>query len=791
MPLIDDLRQALGASYVIERELGGGGMSRVFVGEEVALGRKVAVKVLMPELAAGVSAERFQREIKLAAQLQHPNIVPVLTTGVAAGLPYYTMPFVDGLSLRQRLERNPGVPIAEAIPILKDVARALAYAHDHGVVHRDIKPENVLLADEAAVVTDFGIAKAIHAARTDAPGGTLTQAGASLGTPAYMAPEQISADPSVDHRADIYSFGCVAYEVLTGAAPFSHRQPSQLYAAHISEKPSTLKDRRPDCPDEIAALVMQCLEKDPANRPEAARQLLRRLETTTTTTAQSPKQQAGSRKTNGKQLVIAAIAGIAVFSAVAAYATRRTGDASIHSLAVLPFSNIGGDTANTYFAEGMSDELTTELARVPGLTLASRSSVAKYKGVDAKQVGQALDVRGVIDGTVRRAGDRLRLTAQLIDASSGNIIWTDTYEQQVQDVFAVQDSITKSIVSALKLKLSGASTLANVSTASQGTKDVAAYDLYLQGRYLFAKRGISLGRATELFEQATKKDPGFARAYAGYAMAGSLLPAYTLTPVDSIIPLAIKAGRRAIELDPNLADGYLSLANALLYEFKWSEAETNFRKAIELEPGNATAHQWYGDMMYVMGRPVDALPEIRRAVQLDPSSPVINHDLGFAAMIAGRYDEADRQLRKGIELDSSFPFSAQIMMELMLARKQYDSVQVWAPISGRPMGWFPQMEAYQRVGDTAKARAVRDSVATWLRKPGVDPSGMVHGFLYGRSGNADSAFYWLNYALDRKSAFFFTSGGLPCWPGFRSLTQDPRWMQLLQRAKLSKCQTMN
>ncbi|MGK2962856.1 MAG: serine/threonine-protein kinase, partial [Gemmatimonadaceae bacterium] len=263
MSLRDDLQTALGDTYTVERELGGGGMSRLFVCEELAFGRKVAVKVLAPELAAGVSAERFQREIKLAAQLQHPNIVPVHATGVAAGLPYYTMPFVDGLSLRSRLERNSGVPMSEASGILKDVARALAYAHDHGVVHRDIKPENILLADEASVVTDFGIAKALHAARTDAPGGTLTQVGTSLGTPAYMAPEQIAGDPSTDHRADIYSFGCLAYEVLTGAAPFAHRQPHQLFAAHMGEKPASLTDRRADCPPEIAALVTRCLEKDP------------------------------------------------------------------------------------------------------------------------------------------------------------------------------------------------------------------------------------------------------------------------------------------------------------------------------------------------------------------------------------------------------------------------------------------------------------------------------------------------------------------------------------------------
>src|SRR5688500_9362824 len=278
MTLRDDLQAALGTTYTIERELGGGGMSRLFVGEEVALGRRVAVKVLAPELAAGVSAERFQREIKLAAQLQHPNIVPVIVTGIANGLPYYTMPFVDGLSLRARLERNPAMPIAEAVPILKDMARALAYAHDHGVVHRDIKPENVLLADEAAVVTDLGIAKALSASRTDAPGGTLTQVGTSIGTPAYMAPEQAAGDPATDHRADIYAFGCVAYELLTGAPPFHGLPPHKLMVAHMSEPPKPVTELRPDCPPLLAQLIAQCLEKDADARPQHAVDLLRRLE---------------------------------------------------------------------------------------------------------------------------------------------------------------------------------------------------------------------------------------------------------------------------------------------------------------------------------------------------------------------------------------------------------------------------------------------------------------------------------------------------------------------------------
>ena len=786
MTLIDDLKAALGSSYSIERELGGGGMSRVFVGDELALGRKVAIKVLLPELAAGVSADRFNREIKLAAQLQHPNIVPVIATGVAAGLPYYTMPFVDGLSLRQRLDRNSGVPIVEAIAILKDVARALAYAHDHGIVHRDIKPENVLLADEAAVVTDFGIAKALSAARTDAPGGTLTQAGTSLGTPAYMAPEQISADPHVDHRADVYSFGCVAYELLTGAAPFAHRQSHQLYAAHITEKPASIKDRRADCNDDVAALIMKCLEKDPADRPQSARDLLRGLDASQT---RSEPSAPGVQKTpmrRGRLAVISAIAGIAVFSGIAAYATRSKSDTDIHSLAVLPFANIGGDTANAYFAEGMSDELTTELARVPGLTLASRNSVARFKGADPKDVARSLNVGGVIDGTVRRAGNRLRLTAQLIDARSGNIMWTDSYESQAADVFAMQDSITASIVAVLKAKLNTKTADAGAASGPQGTRDVAAYDAYLQGRYLFERRS-GFPRALAFFEQATAKDPKFARAYAGYAMAASVASTYSAIAPDSIIPLGIAAGRRAIELDPKLADGYLGLANCLIFELKWDEAEKHLKRAIELEPLNATAHEWYGDVLYVTGRAHDALPEIRRAAQIDPSSPVMQIDLGYAALLAGNLDEAEGALKKGFALDTSFIFARTNIMAVKLMRKQYDSVHAYARGATQPLASMQQLAAYRAVGDSANARIMRDSVVRLLRKPNADPTGTARIFYYAAVEKPDSAFIWMNRAIDVKSAFFFTQGGLPCDPRLRSLENDPRFGKALERLRIGRC----
>src|SRR5688572_16576580 len=277
-PLREQLQSTLGNTYQLERELGGGGMSRVFLATDTTLGRKIVIKVLAPELPAGVNAERFAREIRVAARLQHPNIVPLHSAGDAGGLPYYTMPFVEGLSLRSKLEGESTQSLPETVGILRDVARALSYAHEHGVVHRDIKPENVLLSGDAAVVTDFGIAKAVSAAQTLASGETLTRAGTGLGTPAYMAPEQTAGDPSTDHRADIYSFGCLAYELLTGKPPFAGRQLHQLMIAHALEPVTPIKLVAPTVPDQLGDLVMQCLAKDPSQRPQSAREVVQRLE---------------------------------------------------------------------------------------------------------------------------------------------------------------------------------------------------------------------------------------------------------------------------------------------------------------------------------------------------------------------------------------------------------------------------------------------------------------------------------------------------------------------------------
>jgi serine/threonine-protein kinase len=376
---MDELRAQLAASlagrYTIERELAGGGFARVFVAHETALDRRVVIKVLSPELAAGLSAKRFEREIRLAASLQQANIVPLLEVGHLGDLPHYTMPFVEGLSLRERLEHDGRPPLQQTIGLLRDVIRALAYAHDHGVVHRDIKPENILLSGDAAVVTDFGIAKAISAAavaRGTPNASTVTQPGMAVGTPAYVAPEQLAGDPAVDHRADLYSFGCVAYELLTGQPPFSGTLQA-LFAAHLSEAPLAMSQRYPECPPALASIVMRCLAKEAPARPQSAREILAVLDGVIAPATLLGRLRA--RLTRRQRVAAAALLTIVSLGTAFAIAQRwgasgRAGDFA--SVAVIPFLNVSGDSTDEYLADGIADEVATALGKVPRIRVVSR-----------------------------------------------------------------------------------------------------------------------------------------------------------------------------------------------------------------------------------------------------------------------------------------------------------------------------------------------------------------------------------------------------------------------------------
>jgi eukaryotic-like serine/threonine-protein kinase len=464
----DKLGGALGATYTIEQELGGGGMSRVFLARDSVLGRTVAVKVLSPELAATVSVDRFRREIMLSANLQHPHIVPVLGSGELDGLPYFTMPYVEGESLRARIRRGP-MQVANAVSILRDVARALSFAHERGIVHRDIKPDNVLIAGGSAMVADFGVAKAVsESARDRMRNGSdsLTGIGTSLGTPQYMAPEQAAGDPETDHRADIYALGVMAYEMLAGAPPFGGRSPQQVLAAHITERPAALSTLRPGLPSALETLVMRCLEKDPSLRPQTAADVVEALDdpavvsgafSSSASGTHAPVAVRPARRGLTTALAALALAGAAVIGAMIDREPAESAltPQAVHpgSVAVLPL--VGLDSADAALANTMTEEITSALGRLEGVQVASRTAAASALrvAVGPQDIAGRLRVATVVEGTVQREGNRVRVTARLVNAGDGFMLWADVYEADARNVFAMQDSIARAIGRALGERL--------------------------------------------------------------------------------------------------------------------------------------------------------------------------------------------------------------------------------------------------------------------------------------------------------------------------------------------------
>jgi eukaryotic-like serine/threonine-protein kinase len=654
--LQDLLQRALGSSYRVEREIGVGGMSTVFAAVETSLGRHVAIKVLQPELAAEMSTDRFAREVRLAASLQQANIVPLLSAGEAGGFSYYTMPLVDGSSLRSRVASGAGISPTESISILKDIARALAYAHNAGVVHRDIKPDNILLSGGTAVVSDFGIAKAMDLARVSISADyTITTPGASLGTPGYMAPEQVAGD-QVDHRADIYAWGVVAWELLAGRHPFAERTTRQaMLTAHLTEPAPPLQAYAKAVPPSVAALVMASLHKDPGRRPQSASELLSGLEGVATPSGPIQTAPRPSRR------VAAGVAGIAVLAAalVVPQVFRKETTPPVvtdpsPSVAVLPFENIGGDTAQEYFADGLTDELATALGRIPGLRVAARSASYRYKDVrniDVRRVGAELGVRYLLLGSVRRTGQQLRLSAQLTGTDDALEIWSDVYSRPADDVLAVQDSLTTAITNALADRLGPPGSVTPFASPKRGTSDHVAYDLYLKGNHYLNRRRPGLEGAVRSFEAAIARDPNFARAYAGLANSLALLRYFgeTAQEVEPVIDYA----RRALAIDSTLADARVALGILYMSIGRLAAAEKELKAAIVIEPGNTAAHFQLGRCLLYLGQIDDAIAAFERARSLEPYQATTATWLGYLLTYRSDPERAHQEAMRAWELDSS------------------------------------------------------------------------------------------------------------------------------------------
>ncbi|GLC24905.1 protein kinase domain-containing protein [Roseisolibacter agri] len=775
------LAAALADRYAIERELGGGGMARVYVATERALGRRVVVKLLSSSTAAGLSVSRFRREIALAARLQHANIVPLLAAGEADGLPYYTMPYVEGLSLRARLQRGDAIGVGEVVSILHDVSRALAYAHAHGVVHRDIKPDNVLVAGGSAVVTDFGIAKALSTARTTSAEHarddreTLTQHGTTLGTPAYMAPEQLAGEAAVDERADVYALGCTAYELLTGHPPFHGYATRQLLAAHLTERPAPVADARPDVPSALAALVTRCLEKDPARRPSAA-ELAQALDAGIAVDA-GPRRDADRPRTRlafaAAALALAAAGGL--FTSV----RDRTRGAGIRlrTIAVRPLTHLGGDTADAYFVTGLADELTNALAKIDGLRVTPPGAGSAASGAGARELARMLGVETLLDGSVQRAGDRLRVRVRLVSGDDGHVLWSHEYDDRVADLLAVQRDVADSVAASLRVTLSG-TTQARVARAS-GTRDADAYLLYLQGRHAAARyTEADLRRGIALYHQAIGRDSGFARAWAGVADAWVSLSG-DFVPAPEALPAARQAAHRALAIDSSLTEAHVALGNVLLASWDAAGAARAFARAVSLEPHAAAAHYYAASALLAQGRLDEALAHADTARRLEPAQAAYLTAVALVQLRAGQLDSAVATARRAQALDSAFTYAATVLGDaLRLRGAAREALDAYASRG-------PAQTAYDLVGpalarvalgqpDEAR-RTVREIVALGTRQHvPADAVAMVHAHL----GARDSAFAWLERALASRTAALIA---LPVDPDWGPLRGDPRFAALVRR----------
>jgi len=656
-----ELQQTLGSTYLLERELGGGGMSRVFLATEPALRRRVVVKVLAPELAMELSGERFSREILLAAALQHPHIVPVLAAGESQGIPFYTMPFVEGESLRARLQRGP-VPQAEAVGVLRDVALALEHAHAHGVVHRDIKPENILLAGRTAVVADFGIAKAVSDARAERPpasGGTLTSVGQSLGTPAYMAPEQVAADV-IDHRTDLYAWGVVAYELLAGRHPFADKASSaQLMAAHLAEIPAPLAELKPALPPPLASLVMSCLAKAPADRPASAGAVVEALESVRS--APAAPAASGAKATPLAAIVRRPRAAIAVALAVAALgtsallATRSAGSAasepapSLYSIAVLPFES-PDDTTDAYFADGITDAVRGKLSSLPGLSVIARASSSQYlettKG--AREIAKELGVRYLLSGTVRFAAvggvRHVQVSPELIEVSGDGeptIRWQEPFDAEVHDVFRVQGDIAGKVAEKMRVTLAGVTT---AQLAKPLTADPVAYDAYLRGEAAWSaglnNEPQAMREAIRFLEQAVARDSTIVDAWGALARARSSLY-YSHLPTRELAREAQAAAASALALDPVGDVGHRAMGiylRTVANDFPGALRELELAR--RAAPNDAYILSELASAKSDFGRHDEALRDRELALQLDPRNARLWGSQAQTLIRLRRYDEA-------------------------------------------------------------------------------------------------------------------------------------------------------
>jgi len=771
---LDRLTAALADRYAIERELGQGGMATVYLAQDRKLGRAVALKVLRPELAAALGSDRFLLEIEIAAKLAHPHILGLFDCGEVDGLLYYTMPFVEGESLRERLNREKQLPLDDALLITREVADALGYAHSLGLVHRDIKPENILFQAGHAVVSDFGIARAVSAAG----GARLTETGLSIGTPAYMSPEQAAGSNDVDGRSDLYSLGCVLYEMLSGETPYTGPTPQAILAKKLVEPLPRISVVRETVPAAVEEAIGKALARMPADRFRTTQEFAEAL--TRATTAEAMAAEAGRPRPDRRWRVwrrVAAALGVLLLGVAAWWVATRSGHPTIRRLAVLPLASFTNDSAQAYFVQGVHDALIFDLQQA-GVRVTGRTSVLQYAHSEkpVRQIARELGVDAVIEGSVLRVGDSVEIALRLIDPRTEESRWQRSYAGDVRSILTLYHGVTKAIAEEIRSTLSPAAA-ANLATAR--TVDPQAYNDYLQGQFHFQRLTPGdLDQALEYFERALRRDSSYALAYAGIALVwGGHAQIGDVAPRVAQ-PKAVAAARKALTLDSTLAEVQYVVATVRAWqEWDWAGADAAFQKAIRINPNYPDVRAFDSNYLNIMGRPQEARAQMERALALDPLNALFRGLSGEDFLFERRYDDAVVEFRKALE--GGDPMGWDIVEALHA--KGADS-EALAELRKQFTGDQELLDAVSR-GDAEGGyrRAARRVADVLALRPSSTNSPYAVAVWYAAAGDREHAFEWLERAYQAHDP------NLPYLdqpPLFDLVRDDPRFRDLRRRMGL-------
>ena len=784
--------------YEIIEELGKGGMGKVYRVEDKRIKEEVALKLIKPEIAADKKTlERFSNELKIARKIAHRNVCKMYDLGEEKGTHFITMEYVPGEDLKSSIRRFGQIPVGKTISIAKQICEGLSEAHRLGVVHRDLKPGNIMIDKEGnARIMDFGIARSLKAKG-------ITGAGVMIGTPEYMSPEQVEGKDT-DQRSDVYSLGVIIYEMVTGRVPFEGDTPFTIGMKHKSETPKDPKELNAQIPDDMSHLTLRCMEKDKEKRYQSTGEVLSELSriekgiplAERVTPKRKPITSKEITVTFGlrKLLIPASIVVVLVIAAVIIWKflpQKKVDSLSPDkaSVAVLPFNDLCPQKDQEYLCDGLAESLINALTKVKELRVPATTSSFSFRGKeqDIQKIGEKLNVNTVLRGSVQKAGNRVRITAQLINIADESLIWSEQYNRDLEDVFAIQDEISLAIVNMLKVGLLGEE---KTELLKRHTEDIEAYNLYLKGNWFLKRRTKQrLIKALEYFEKAIEIDPNYALAHSGLADSYALLGNYAYMLPKEAYPKAKEAALTALELDDTLAEAHTSLAFIKLdYDWDWMGAEQEFKRALELNPNYATAHHWYALYLITTGRSDEALEEIKRAHELDPLSLIINRNTGQIFYRARQYDKAIEALKKTIEMDPNFRSSHRYLGMVYLQKsmfeqaleefqKEKDIIRVFNAHIESLMG-----VAYVLLGKREKALQILGKLIARSKKMYVASSeiAIIHFAL----GENDQGFERLAKAYKERDPWLRKK--LKTEPILDNVRSDPRFKELLKKMDLEK-----